>query len=410
MSYSFRVIVAGLILFTPLSLRAGDWPQILGPQRNGIAVQEKLAESWPDSGPHKVWEQSVDNGLAGPAVVADRVVLFHRIEDEDVAVAFDAKTGKQIWQKRFPATYRASYNPDDGPRCVPLIHDGYVYLFGANGDLRSLALKDGQQRWVRHTHRDFKAREGYFGAGSSPMIVAGKLLVNVGGRDESAVVAFALEDGKTVWQAFDDAASYSSPVTAQVGDTTHALFVTRFHVVSLDPHNGAVRFQFPFGRRGPTVNGASPVVVGDQLFVSSHYRVGAVFAKIGKDFARQVWANDETLSIHYATPIHHEGYLYGLHGQERATPIHLRCVEMKTGKQMWSRDNFGSGTLIFADGKLLITTLDGELVLVQPSPKEYLELARSRVSDSPTRPLPALADSKLYLRNERELRCLDMGK
>ncbi|QDU43556.1 outer membrane biogenesis protein BamB [Symmachiella dynata] len=389
---------------------AGDWPQILGPTRNGIAQDEKLADSWPANGPQVVWKQKIGSGLAGPVVADGRVVLFQRIGDNDVVQAYDAQTGKPGWKNQFPTTFRPSINPDDGPRSIPLIHKDRVYLFGAAGDLRCVSFADGQEIWVRHTHKEFGAREGYFGAGSSPIVVDGKLLLNVGGFRGPAVVAFSLDKGKTLWEAVKDTASYSSPVVATLNGKQQVIFITRMNLVSLDPADGSVQFEIPFGRRGPTVNGANPLVIGNRVFATSHYGVGGLMVEVGDAAPKTIWENDEALSSHYPTPIYYDGNLYGIHGQERASPLHLRCVDAKTGGVLWSEDNFGIGTFIMADGKLLITKLDGEIVLVQPSPKKYTELSRAQIGQSTARALPALADGKLYLRDEQFLYCVDVGR
>ncbi len=406
---SMTTVAAWLLMLG--TLPAGEWPQILGPHRNGIADDEKLADAWPEGGPHILWKQPVGSGLAGPVVADGQVLLFHREGDQDVVEVFDAKTGKPGWKTGFPTRFRPSINPDDGPRAVPLIHGDRVFVFGASGDLRALSLVDGKELWSRQTHREFGAREGYFGAGSSPIVVDDKLLVNVGGRNKGAgVVAFSLDKGETLWQALKEDASYSSPVMTEIDGEPQVIFITRYKVVSLDPQDGTVHFEFPFGRRGPTVNGASPLVIGDRLFVTSHYGVGAVMARLGKDSAVPLWSNDESISSHYPTCISHEGYLYGIHGQERATPLHLRCVDAKTGEVNWSKNNFGIGTMILADGKLLLTMLNGDIVLVKPSPEKYIELARAKIGQSTTRPLPALADGKLYLRDETTLYCVELAK
>ncbi len=405
----------GLLAFACLMLccpplEAGDWPQILGPHRTGVADDEQLAESWPSSGPKLVWKQPVGSGLAGPVVSDGRVILFHRLGDEDVVQEFDATSGMPGWKKGFPARFRPSINPDDGPRAVPLIYKKRVYVFGATGELRALSMADGYQFWLRKTHEEFGAREGYFGAGSSPLVAGDRLLLNVGGRNGAAVVAFALDDGETVWKAFRDNASYSSPVLAEVNGVQHAIFITRYNVVSLDPQDGSVRFQFAFGKRGPTVSGANPLVVGDRLFVTAHYRAGAVMSQIGDDSTHRLWANDDSISSHYPACIYDNGHLYGIHGQDRRTPLHLRCVEADSGKVVWSEDDFGIGTPIFADDKILLTMLNGEVVLVRPSPEKYIELARAKIGRSTTRALPALANGKLYFRDQQNLYCVDVGK
>jgi outer membrane protein assembly factor BamB len=400
-------LALALTLIGPRS-HAGDWPQILGPHRDGTADDERLAEAWPADGPPVDWQYPVGSGFAGVAVADGRVVLFHRLQDAEVIEALDAKSGRQLWKVGFPTQYRSSISDDDGPRCVPLIHDGAVYAYGAGGTLHCVALADGRTRWSRTAFADYGAPEGYFGAGSTPIVEGDKLLVNIGGRSGSGLVAFDLESGRSVWTATDEAASYSSPTAATIAGRRHVIFVTRLNVVSIDPENGGVRFQFPFGARGPTVNAATPLVLGDNVFVSASYGVGAVMARVGGEGVEPIWANDESMSSQYSTCVVRQGLLYGIHGRDDVGTASLRCVDPATGRVVWSEDRFGVGTLLLADDKLLILKTNGELVMAAPSPDGFRGLARARIFRTTTRPLPALADGRLYARDTGTLKCLDL--
>ena len=196
---------------TQLTL-AGDWPQILGPARNGVAQGETLDATWPKTGPALRWKKNVGDGLAGIAVAGGRAVLFHRKGNRQVVETMNAATGKVLWRTALPTQYVSNISPDSGPRCVPVIHKDAVYLFGAGGELFSLALDSGKQRWLRDTRREFKSPEGYFGVGSTPIVEDGKLLVNIGSRDGAGVVALDLANGRTIWKSTNELASYSSPV------------------------------------------------------------------------------------------------------------------------------------------------------------------------------------------------------
>jgi outer membrane protein assembly factor BamB len=320
----------------------------------------------------------------------------------------DAGSGKPLWKQQFPTRYVSTIAPDDGPRCVPVIHEESVFLFGADGDLHALRMADGSERWSRNVNQEYSPPPGYFGAGSTPIVEAGKLLVNVGGRG-AGVVAFSLPDGKTLWQATDEAPSYSSPVTATFSERRQAVFVTRLSVVALDPATGKVQFQFPFGQRGPTVNAANPLVAGKQLFVTASYGIGAHLAAIDGDKVTDVWENDSSLSCQYSTPVEKDGVLYGLHGRQDAPPAaELRAVELQTGKVLWSEKNFGAGNLIRVGDKLLIMKIDGELVLVEANPKQYRKLASHKIFDTTVQPLPALAGGYLYVRDTKTLKCVDL--
>ncbi len=389
---------------------AGDWPQILGPSRNGIATDERLANTLPPSGPAVVWQRSVGEGLAGVAVAQGRLVLFHRVGDEERVEALQAATGDLVWKTDFPTHYAGSISEDNGPRCVPLIYDGHVYLCGAEGGLYCVALNTGKTRWSRQAARDFGATEGYFGFGSTPIIEGDKLLINVGGKGRAGIVALSLADGKTVWQATSEQASYSSPTAATLDGARHVIFVTRLNVVSLDPNTGAVRFTFPFGQRGPTVNAATPLIIGGGLFVSASYGVGAAYARIGKQGAESVWANDGTMSSQYSTCVLHKGDLYGSDGRQDVGRARLRCFDPRTGKVHWTKNDFGVATFILADEKLLIMKTDGELVLATPSPQEFKPLGSARLLGGTTRPLPALSEGLFFVRDQKTLKCVDLRR
>ena len=398
-------MLAGRVFGRP----AGDWPQILGPHRNGQAEGEQLI-AWPAAGPETVWQVDVGHGFAGVAVSQGRLVLFHRLASELVAESLDAATGKRQWKVTFPTKYASTISSDDGPRCVPLIHDGSVFLVGPGGELACVALETGKQVWFRQIYQELKAPDGYFGAGSSPIVEGGKLLLNVGGSSGAGLVAFSLADGKTLWKATDEAASYSSPVAATIGDVRHVVFVTRLNVVSVDPQTGSVRFRFPFGARGPTVNAANPLILGDHVFVSASYGVGAQWAKVGAKQATKVWESDDVMSSQYATCMEKDGYLYGIDGRQDVGVARLRCFEPRSGKVQWTQEGFGTGNLILADGKLLIMKTDGDLVLAEPSPQEFRPLASAKMFDTTVQALPALAGGLLFARDTKTLKCLVVGK
>jgi outer membrane protein assembly factor BamB len=403
------LLVVATCFFTAQAARAGDWPQILGPHRDGRAEGEQLIV-WAPAGPETLWQTAVGRGFAGVAVSGGRLVLFHRLGGDLVAEARDAVTGKPQWKVTFPTKYASAISSDDGPRCVPLIHEQSVYLLGPGGELACVALDTGKQLWFRQIYQDFKAPDGYFGAGSSPLVEAGKLLLNVGGSGGAGLVALSLADGKTLWKATDEAASYSSPVVATIGDVRHVVFVTRLNVVSVDPQTGAERFRFPFGSRGPTVNAANPLILGDHLFVSASYGVGARWAKIGARQATKVWESDDVMSSQYTTCVENDGYLYGIDGRQDVGVARLRCIDPSSGKVQWTEEGFGTGNLILADGKLLIVKTDGDLVLAEPSPQRYRQLASAKLSDTTVQALAALSGGRLYVRDTKTLKCLLVGK
>ncbi len=375
-------------------------------------MDETLPDKFPEGGPPTAWAYRLGSGYAGPVVAGKTVVVFHRVGDVERLEAIGAAKGKPLWKADFPATYGGGIDPDIGPRAAPLIHDGRVYAFGAAADLHCVDLATGRKQWSRAAGADYGAQEGYFGAGSTPIVADGKVIVNVGGRQGAGIVAFALDTGKTVWKATDEAASYSSPTQAVIDGRTHVIFVTRLNCVSLDPANGQVRFRFPFGARGPTVNAATPLVFeNNRLFVSAAYGVGALLAEITPQAAKTRWANDESMSSQYATCVYRQGHLYGIDGREDYRNGKLRCIDAATGKVAWSDDDFGVGHVLLAGDKLLALKTTGELVIAPATPEGYKPLATAQVNDTGvTRALPALSNGCLYFRanddNAGVLKCV----
>jgi outer membrane protein assembly factor BamB len=405
-----RAVLGALICLAAVApALAGDWPQILGPHRDGKADGEQLA-AWPSTGPKMLWKRPVGSGFAGAAVVGGRAVVFHRVGGDLVAESLDAATGRPHWKVTFPTNYRGSISPDDGPRCVPLVHGNYVYLLGPGGELACVTLDAGKKVWARQLHQEFDAPDGYFGAGSSPIAEGDKLLVNVGGSGGAGLAAFGLTDGKTIWKATDEAASYSSPAAATIDGVRHVVFVTRLNVVSVDPRDGAVRFRFPFGQRGPTVNAANPLVLGDHVFVSASYGVGAQWAKIGAKGVTTVWESDDVMSSQYTTSIEYQGVLYGLDGRQDVGVARLRAFDPNSGKVRWTQEDYGTGNFILAGDKSLVMKTDGELVLFTPSPEAYRPLATARIFDTTVQALPALSDGLLLARDTQTLKCFRVGK
>lgn len=396
-----------VLLFNAMVI-AGDWPQILGPARNGIAAaDEKLLSEWPTGGPTVLWERPVGNSYAGLAVQNGVAILFHRVKNDEVIEALDLKTGETIWASDYPTTFYPQVGGGDGPLCVPTIAEDRVITFGAQGVLTCTDLKTGDRLWQVDTHDQFQAREGYFGAGSSPIIIDNLVIANVGGsRKKAGVVAYSLSDGAVKWQKTEEPASYAAPTLCQVNGINHVLFVTRYKCLLLDCQTGATRFEFPFGQRGPTVNAATPLVIKDRLFVTSSYGIGSVFAEFNLFGYKKLWDEERALATQYCTPIHVDGFLYAIDGRDDLPPADLKCIDLETGEVKWAQENFGYGTLLAADGKFLISKTSGELLLASLSPSGAKILARSRPFNGTVRALPALSNGRLLIRDQKTLKCL----
>jgi outer membrane protein assembly factor BamB len=398
------VVAAGVVA----DVAAFDWPQFLGPDRNGTYAGP-LTDTWGPSGPKVAWRKQVGQGFAGPAVVGNRVLLFHRVGNEEVLESLDARTGNSTWRYAYPTTYRDDFGFDEGPRAVPVVADGVVYTFGAQGQLHAVDLAKGTRVWSEDTMKRFNVPKAYFGAGGSPLVEGGRVIANVGG-DKAGVVAFDAKTGKVVWTATDDDASYSSGVAATIGGRRLAVFLTRDNLLGLDPATGMIQFQRRWRARiAASVNAATPLVIGDLIFVSAEYGPGAGVMRVEGSKLVDLWNSDEALSNHYATSVHHQGYLYGYHGRQEFGPS-FRAVELKTGAVKWSQDQFRAGSVLLAGDRLVIVREGGELVLAPASPQGFKPIARAQILPGVLRPYPAIADGFLYVRNENTLLCLDLRR
>lgn len=396
-----------MIVAAAAHVAAQDWPQFLGPARDGRYTGAPLAESWPGGGPPRLWSRPVGAGFAGPAVAGDRVVLFHRLGGREVVEALDAATGDTVWRYDYPTSYRDDFGFDEGPRSVPVVHDGRVYTFGAQGQLHAVDLETGAGVWRVDTHARYGVRKGFFGAAGSPLVDDARVIANVGGR-RGGIVAFDAATGDELWTATTHEASYSSPAAGTFGGRRLALVFTRTGLVGLDPASGAVRFEKRWrSRLGASVNAATPLVVGDRVFISASYGAGAALLRVEGGALAEEWTGDDSMTNHYATAVVHDGVLYGYHGRQEYSPS-LRAVDLRSGAVRWSQDRFGAGTVTLAGGLLVVMRESGELMLAEATPGAFRPLARARILPGVVRAYPALAAGRLYVRNTDTLVAVDL--
>ncbi|MFM8274171.1 MAG: PQQ-binding-like beta-propeller repeat protein [Gemmata sp.] len=402
-----RLSLLSLLALAP-ALRAGDWPQLHGPARDGHSAETKLNWDWPKGGPPVVWKADAGTGWASPVVSGESVVLFHRVGDDEIVLCLNALTGKERWRHAYPTKYRDDFNFDNGPRATPTVADGTVLALGADGDLTALELATGKRLWARNLMADYKPPKGFFGVACSPLVAGKRVLVNVGARG-AGVVCFDAGTGKELWKATDDAASYSSPVAADVDGRPAAVFLTRAGLRVLAREDGKSLYDFPWRPRdNNSVQGATPLVWKDEVFLTVSYSTGGALVKLKGGSAEEAWSNDKSLSSQYNTPVRVGDHLYGTHGRSDVGAAQLRCVEWKTGAVKWSEAKFGVASVLAVDGGLLALNETGEVVRFDASPDGYKERARAALLTKPTRPSPALANGLLYARDGKQLVCVSL--
>lgn len=397
-----------LSLVAASNASAEDWPQLLGPRRDGTYNSEDLAESWPEAGPPIVWEKEIGHGFSNPVVANGQVIVFHRVGDEELVEALEPDTGKLVWTFRYATTYRDGFGFDPGPRASPVVAGSQIYTFSPQGVLHCIRFSDGKKIWRANTHEEFGADKGFFGAASTPVVDGSRLLANVGGPDGAGIVAFDKDTGRVLWKVTDDEASYSSPVVADIAGERLAVFFTREGLQAVHSTTGEVRHALRWRARShASVNAAVPLVMGDRVFLSSSYGTGAILLDLSDDEPKRLWSSDDAISNHYATNVYKDGYLYGFHGRQEYGQV-FRAIELETGKVAWEQEGFRAGTATLAGDRLLILAESGELTMAAASPGGFKALARAKILDGTVRAYPALADGRLYVRNESRLVCVDL--
>lgn len=374
---------------------AGDWPQVLGVNRDGRAVDETIAV-W--KAPKIRWRVKCGAGYSGVAVASGRVFVWHREDDAELLDCLAVADGKRLWRAEFPAVYRGGVDADRGPRAVPLVTGDQVFVYGAAGDLHAVSVSDGEMQWSRQLRNDYDAEDGYFGAGGSPLLVEDRLIVPVGGEKNAGLVAVDVRDGKTLWTSVDQEAAYASPVKIEIAGQTRVIAVLRLKTVMIDPATGKVVSEFEFGKRGPTVNAATPLIDGEKLFVTASYGVGCRMLDMSVNPPRDLWQSREVISSQYATPVRDHDYLYAITGREDYGTGELLCARWSDGDVAWTEPGFGTAHLIGVRDRVLAQTIKGRLVLLAAEPKEFRNLAETELPAGIYRSLPAFSNGTLYCR------------
>jgi outer membrane protein assembly factor BamB len=365
----------------------------------------------------ELWRQPVGEGNSSPVVVGGRLYVHAKVKgkDSEEVIAFESDSGKEIWRKTYERA-QMNFAYGNGPRATPSVVDGKVYTYGITGLLTCFDAAEGKILWQVDTWKDFAAPRLFFGAACSPLVDGGRVYVNVGAKGAS-VVAFGAAKGNVVWKSGDDPASYASPILTGTGAAQQLIVFTGKGIASLTPADGKLNWEFPLVDK-LMESSTTPVRIGDRLLASS-ITYGSAALRLeevdGKPGYAEAWKNAE-LTSYFATPVavdpDHVYMVTGrlpLVGKPEAS---LHCVDMKTGKKLWTKPKVGefhASLLRTGDNKLLLLEENGELVLVDPQTSGYKELARAKVCGH-VWAHAAVADGKLFLRDDRDLICLQLPK
>jgi outer membrane protein assembly factor BamB len=399
-SAGWRAIVfVGCLTLLGAGRAAGqDWPQWRGVNRDAKATGFKAPATWPKSLTQK-WKVTVGNGVATPALVGDKLYVFARRGDDEVTACLDANTGKELWTDKYPAkpaTGAASQFP--GPRSSPTVADGRVVTFGVRGNLSCLDATTGKEVWRKD---DFPNSQPRFFTSSSPILADGLCIAQLGGEEKGGIVAFELANGHEKWRWTDDGTAYASPDILTVDGVKMLVAITARDIVGVGAADGKLFWKIPYTVGMGGYNATTPIVSGDIVYISGSFR-GTMAVKVekhGETFAtKELWKNPE-LSMQFSTPVLKDDMLYGISSRD-----FLFCENAKTGKTAWTnrirgQAQRGYGSVVDVGPVLLALPPSAQLLVFEPTDKEYKQIARYKVADEDTYAYPVAAGNRIYIKD-----------
>jgi len=376
----------------------GDYPQFLGPRRDGTLPDLHLARDWTGHPPRRLWRRRIGAGWSAFAVAGTLAVTQEQRGDEEFVVAYELATGKPVWSHGDKARYETTI-AGIGPRATPTIVDGRVYTLGGTGILNAIDLSTGRRLWTHQVVEEAGARVPDWGKSCSPLVTGGRVIVSAGGAGGRSLVAYEAGTGAKAWSGGNDSSGYASPLLATIAGRPQVLMFNDASITAHDPETGAVLWAHGFPAQQPNV--AQPVPLpGDRVLLSAGYGIGAKLLEIstrddGGLEARLVWESPR-LKSKFANMLVHGGFVFGLDDGV------LTCIDPATGERRWKGGRYGHGQILLVGDLLLVQTEEGELLLVEAVPDAHREIARFRILDGKTWNSPALAGSVLLVRNDLE--------
>ncbi|MCP4374829.1 MAG: PQQ-binding-like beta-propeller repeat protein [bacterium] len=363
-------------------VEAADWTMYRGPNHTGISGET----GWYDAsaGVKILWKQKIGIGFGSIAVSGGRAYAMGNKSGKDTVFCFDAKTGRKVWAYSYPARLVPKLY-EGGPGGTPTVDGKYVYTLSKHGDLYCLSADGGSVKWKVK----IKTKMPGWGFAGSPLVVGDLLILNTG----SAGAAYNKKTGRKVWSSGAGASGYATPVPIKRNGKPHVIIFTRQSVVIVAVANGKKVWEAPWKTKYD-VNAADPIIAGKNLFISSGYNAGCCLLPMGKANPKPIWKN-KNMRNKMSGCVLLDGHVYGFDETK------LTCLDLKTGKKKWSEGSLGRGTVMMADGKLILLSERGKLVIASASPDGYKELSSGVILKAGTRcwSMPALCDGLIYARN-----------
>jgi outer membrane protein assembly factor BamB len=396
----------------PAAAEPGEWPQWRGPRRDGVSTETGLFTSWPKEGPRVLWRVHCSEGFSSLAVAGGRAYTLLRQDPvHEAVVCWDAATGLELWRFPYSSEYHHSYG--SGPRSTPTVQGGHVYTVGATGIFLCLEAATGKEVWRHDLLREFQAPLPEWGVSFSPLVEGDLVFTSPGGPGGNSLAAFAKKSGALVWKTRDDPAGYSSPIAVTAAGVRQVIFLTGTSLVSVSPAEGRLYWCYPW-KTDYHANVATPIFfraglgnqIGDYLFISSDYGKGCALLKVlvdarGLPRVAKVYETNRMRNKFSSSVLYRE-HLYGFDEE------YLVCLEIRTGNVAWKQRGFRRGSLLVADGLLIILGENGKLALADATPEGYREKAAWSFAEQKCWTAPVLAGGRLYLRDEKQVVCLSL--
>lgn len=401
---------------------AFDWPQWQGPDRNAISKETGLLQAWPKDGPPLAWKiTELGGGDSAPSIAAGRIFGMSNRGEDEVIWALSEAEGKTLWVTRLgPVIRQQMPQGKEGPGCTPTVDGERLYVEGLGGEVACLQVNDGKIVWQRSLVKDLGGRVPVWSYRESPLVDGEKVICTPGG-DDATLVALDKLTGKTIWKSQvpgNPGAAYASPIAIDFDGQREYVQLTARAVLGVAASDGKFLWRYNRVANGPGINCSTPIYHDGEVFAASAYGAGGALVKLSKDADGGVKAEEVYLSKkmqnHHGGMILLDGSLYGANGGNEGGA--LLCLDFQSGKVLWDeRDDpehrAPKGSIAYADGRLYYRTEKGTILLIEPSPKEYLERGRFEQPDRTRLPAwahPVIANGKLYIRDQDLLLCYDV--
>jgi outer membrane protein assembly factor BamB len=399
------------------SAGALDWPQWQGPDRTSISKEQGLLKEWPSNGPPQAWAaKGLGGGYSGPSVAGGKVFGMGSRGADEVVWALSEKDGKELWAARLgPAFAQSAPQGKEGPACTPTVDGELLYVEGLGGTVACLQAADGKIVWQKSLASDFGGKPPRWSYRESPLVDGDRVIFTPGSRD-ATLAALNKKTGETVWKSQvpgGPQASYASAIAIDCAGQRQYVQFTQRGVVGIAAADGKFLWRYDRPANGMGINITTPLSQGSEVFASSAYGTGGGLVKLSKDQNGGVKADEvyftKNMQNHHGGLILLDGRLYGATGGNEGG--RLCCIDFATGKVLWDERSVPKGSVALADGRLYYRTEDGPVILVEPSPKQYVERGRFKQPDrsrAKAWPHPVVANGKLYLRDQDVLFCYDV--